>query len=95
MIKAAQKAKKRDSQGYLHPKLKERIRKGVPDVNRGDCWRLLIPCADLKKQNPGVYIKLKQTHTSTYAKQIDLDINRTYRDHVMFKERYNAKYVKH
>ena len=26
-------------------------------------------------------------------KQIDLDVHRTFRDHVMFRERYNIKYV--
>jgi len=27
-------------------------------------------------------------------KQIDLDVHRTFRDHVMFRERYNIKLVK-
>lgn len=93
MIVQANKSKKRTKEGYLHPKLKERVRKGIPDACRADCWRLLIPFTQLKKQNPGIYDKHKAT-PSTYAKQIDLDINRTYRDHKLFKERYNANQIK-
>ena len=26
-------------------------------------------------------------------RQIDLDVNRTYRDHIMFRDRYGTKYV--
>lgn len=28
---------------------------------------------------------------STEIRQIDLDVNRTYRDHIMFREKYNLK----
>ena len=28
---------------------------------------------------------------STDIRQIDLDVNRTYRNHIMFRERYNTK----
>ena len=28
---------------------------------------------------------------STDVRQIDLDVNRTYRNHIMFRERYNTK----
>ena len=28
---------------------------------------------------------------SREVRQIDLDVNRTYRDHIMFRERYNTK----
>ena len=30
---------------------------------------------------------------STSIRQIDLDVNRTYRNHIMFRERYGVKYV--
>lgn len=30
---------------------------------------------------------------STEIKQIDLDVNRTFRNHIMFRERYGVKWV--
>ena len=32
-------------------------------------------------------------HHSPDIRQIDLDVNRTYRDHIMFRERYNNRQV--
>lgn len=43
----------------------------------------------------GAYERLRETamDTSTWVKQIDLDINRTFRDNLIYAKRYGSKYV--
>lgn len=74
-------------------KLEERIRKGIPDSVRGEVWRRLLTVPMLIKQNEGIYqTMLESGHENTKdVRQIDLDVNRTYRNHVMFKKRYSLK----
>ena len=38
-------------------------------------------------------MKARARQWSPDIRQIDLDVNRTYRNHLMFRERYNVKYV--
>ena len=37
-------------------------------------------------------MKMLARQQSPDIRQIDLDVNRTYRDHIMFRERYGTKY---
>merc|ERR1712190_112266 len=73
-----------------HRKLKQRIRKGVPQQLRGTVWQNLsgarerrkIECARYGSKN--LYNDLKGRKKSKFHDQIWKDINRTYRKALMF-----------
>jgi len=74
-------------------KLKKRVYKGVPLRFRGDIWKLLLKVQQYIEKKPKLYQKAKTValQTSPDVRQVDLDVNRTYRDHIMFRERYSEK----
>ncbi|XP_068506489.1 USP6 N-terminal-like protein isoform X2 [Syngnathus scovelli] len=71
----------------------KRVYKGIPVQLRGRVWCLLLDVEDIKKLNEGKYEKMKEQAKlySSEIKQIDLDINRTFRNHVMFMDRFGVK----
>jgi len=78
-----------------HPKLKERVRKGVPNAVRGELWKVLLPIAQLKESRKGVYQKMLDTKAlESDLKQIDKDVNRCFRDHRLFQERYGEYQIR-
>lgn len=78
---------------YPSEKLNRRIYKGIPDRLRGEVWYRLLNVAKVKGEQDGVYLKMRNRarSRSTSIRQIDLDVNRTYRNHIMFRERYGVK----
>ncbi|KAM4734826.1 uncharacterized protein FYW61_007802 [Anableps anableps] len=74
-------------------KLAKRVYKGIPLQLRGQAWALLLEIEKVKQDNPGKYEKMKQQarNFSTEIKQIDLDVNRTFRNHIMFMDRFGVK----
>ncbi|KAM8861711.1 USP6 N-terminal-like protein [Synchiropus picturatus] len=74
-------------------KLIKRVYKGIPLQLRGQAWALLLDIEKVKKENEGKYekMKLQARHFSTEIKQIDLDVNRTFRNHIMFMDRFGVK----
>ncbi|XP_040006409.1 USP6 N-terminal-like protein isoform X2 [Xiphias gladius] len=74
-------------------KLVRRIYKGVPLQLRGEVWCLLLDIPKIKEEKKDFYEKLKSRARglSPDIRQIDLDVNRTYRDHIMFMHRYDVK----
>ncbi|XP_064198643.1 USP6 N-terminal-like protein isoform X2 [Anguilla rostrata] len=74
-------------------KLVRRIYKGVPLQLRGEVWCLLLDIPKIKAEKKDFYekLKLRARGTSPDVRQIDLDVNRTYRDHIMFMHRYDVK----
>ncbi|MBN3304620.1 USP6 N-terminal-like protein [Amia ocellicauda] len=74
-------------------KMMRRVYKGVPLHLRGQVWSVLLDVEKLKNDNTGKYEKMKEqaTRYSTEIKQIDLDVNRTFRNHIMFRERFGVK----
>lgn len=74
-------------------KLVRRIYKGIPLQLRGEVWCLLLDIPKIKEEKKDFYEKLKARARglSPDIRQIDLDVNRTYRDHVMFMNRYDVK----
>ncbi|XP_068595955.1 USP6 N-terminal-like protein [Brachionichthys hirsutus] len=74
-------------------KLVKRVYKGVPLQLRGQAWSLLLDIEKVKRDNKGKYEKMKQQARvfSTEIKQIDLDVNRTFRNHIMFMDRFGVK----
>nr|XP_046235533.1 USP6 N-terminal-like protein isoform X2 [Scatophagus argus] len=74
-------------------KLVRRIYKGIPLQLRGEVWCLLLDIPKMKEEKKDFYEKLKARARglSPDIRQIDLDVNRTYRDHIMFMNRYDVK----
>ncbi|XP_051947976.1 USP6 N-terminal-like protein [Xyrauchen texanus] len=71
----------------------KRVYKGIPLQLRGQAWVLLLDVEKVKNDNAGKYERMKEQAQlySTEIKQIDLDINRTFRDHIMFMDRFGLK----
>ncbi|XP_044136007.1 USP6 N-terminal-like protein isoform X1 [Bufo gargarizans] len=74
-------------------KLHRRIYKGIPLQLRGQVWSLILDVPKLKEDKKDLYTVLKQKARilSPDIRQIDLDVNRTFRDHIMFRDRYGVK----
>ncbi|KAM9205474.1 USP6 N-terminal-like protein isoform 2-T2 [Mergus octosetaceus] len=74
-------------------KFHRRIYKGIPLQFRGQVWSLLLDVPKMKKEMKDFYNELKcqARGSSPDIRQIDLDVNRTYRDHIMFRDRYGVK----
>ncbi|XP_071403537.1 USP6 N-terminal-like protein, partial [Centroberyx affinis] len=71
----------------------KRVYKGIPLQLRGQAWALMLDVDKAKKENEGKYEKMKEQARlySSEIKQIDLDINRTFRNHIMFMDRFGVK----
>jgi len=76
-----------------HEKMVDRVWKGVPERMRGHLWKNLLDLDRIKKEQEGKYEEMKKVARlhSPDIRQIDLDVNRTYRNHIMFRERYNTR----
>ncbi|XP_071974076.1 uncharacterized protein [Engystomops pustulosus] len=74
-------------------KMFRRVYKGIPLQVRGQVWSLLLDVEMMKSENEGKCEKMKELAKmySAEIKQIDLDVNRTFRNHIMFRERYGVK----
>ncbi|KAM6407987.1 USP6 N-terminal-like protein [Rhynochetos jubatus] len=74
-------------------KMCRRVYKGIPLQVRGQVWSLLLDVEKMKKENNGKYEQMKEQAKSfsSEIKQIDLDVNRTFRNHIMFRDRYGVK----
>ncbi|XP_073688070.1 USP6 N-terminal-like protein [Garra rufa] len=74
-------------------KMTKRVYKGIPLKLRGQAWALLLDVEKVKEANYRKYEKMKEQAKkySTEIKQIDLDVNRTFRNHIMFMERFGVK----
>ncbi|KAG9352446.1 hypothetical protein JZ751_020860 [Albula glossodonta] len=70
-----------------------RVYKGIPLQLRGQAWSLLLDVEKVKNDNNGKYEKMKEQarNYSSEIKQIDLDVNRTFRNHIMFMDRFGIK----
>ncbi|XP_053472513.1 USP6 N-terminal-like protein isoform X1 [Ictalurus furcatus] len=74
-------------------RLMKRVYKGIPLQLRGQVWSLLLDVEKVKKENEGKYERMIEQAKiySTEIKQIDLDVNRTFRNHIMFMDRFGVK----
>ncbi|XP_075713547.1 USP6 N-terminal-like protein isoform X1 [Rhinoderma darwinii] len=74
-------------------KLHRRFYKGIPLQLRGQVWSLILEVPKLKDEKKDLYtvLKRKARNLSPDIRQIDLDVNRTFRDHIMFRDRYGVK----
>ncbi|XP_043826287.1 USP6 N-terminal-like protein isoform X2 [Dromiciops gliroides] len=74
-------------------KMARRVYKGIPLQVRGQVWSLLLEVEKVKTENPGKYEEMREKaqNFSSEIRQIDVDINRTFRNHIMFRDRYGVK----
>ncbi|XP_044933397.1 USP6 N-terminal-like protein [Mustela putorius furo] len=74
-------------------KMRRRLYKGVPPQVRGQVWALLLDIPKVKSTHQGLYEKMKERAQLSCKdiKQIDLDVNRTFRNHIMFQDRYGVR----
>ena len=70
-------------------KIQKLARKGVPNEMRGKVWPFLVRANQHRKSAEVAY--QRQSRGSKHIKQIDLDIHRTHRKHVLFRQRYGLK----
>jgi len=66
-------------------KVKERVRKGIPDSLRGIVWPAFTGSALKKQAHPDVYKSLLSKEKSDHYATILKDLPRTYPRHIMFK----------
>ena len=69
--------------------VRKRVYKGIPTSVRTAVWKLLLNVDEVKTNNPNVYnkmLKMAQKYSND-AKQIDLDVNRQFRDNIDYMER--------
>jgi hypothetical protein len=74
-------------------KLHSRVYKGIPNSLRTQAWCRLLNVEKVKKEHVGKYadmMRLARLH-STDARQIDSDVNRQFREHLHYRERYSIK----
>ncbi|XP_046976888.1 USP6 N-terminal-like protein isoform X1 [Vanessa cardui] len=74
-------------------KLHRRIYKGIPNSLRIKIWCKLLNVNTIKSDNPGKFqemLKLAK-QWSTDVRQIDSDVNRQFREHQFYRERYSEK----
>eukprot|EP00029_Vermamoeba_vermiformis_P006937 TRINITY_DN2860_c0_g1_i1.p1 TRINITY_DN2860_c0_g1~~TRINITY_DN2860_c0_g1_i1.p1 ORF type:complete len:699 (+),score=132.14 TRINITY_DN2860_c0_g1_i1:64-2160(+) len=75
-------------------KVKRRVYKGIPERVRGQAWVLLTECTKLKESKQNTYKGYRESKAKEkIMHQIDLDINRSNRNHVDFKERYGKMQI--
>uniref|UniRef100_A0A2K5L9R5 Rab-GAP TBC domain-containing protein n=1 Tax=Cercocebus atys TaxID=9531 RepID=A0A2K5L9R5_CERAT len=69
------------------------VYKGIPLVVRGQAWSLLLDINKVKSQNPGKYkvMKEKGKRSSRITHRIQLDVNSTLQNHMMFIQRFGVK----
>jgi len=81
--------------GDRRDKMVSRVYKGIPDSMRGFAWKLLLDIDRKKEEQRGRYKEMRSLarRFSPDIRQIDLDVNRTYRDHIDFRERYGERQV--
>lgn len=74
-------------------KLRHRVYKGIPNAVRGEVWTRLLGVPQIKVEQEGKYEEMIQQSRiySPDIRQIDLDVNRTFRNNIMFRERYGPK----
>lgn len=76
-----------------HRKFEPRLAKGIPDCLRSKVWELFAEGHALATGPPLPVFKDLYMRVSGFERQIDLDIERTLRDHVLFKIRFSSAQV--
>ncbi|KYR02747.1 hypothetical protein DLAC_00210 [Tieghemostelium lacteum] len=70
-------------------KVKSRSIKGIPDRVRGQAWSLMAQTSIQLKNNPTKFDELLLIKSKSEL-EIDLDVNRAFRNNIQFRERYGT-----
>jgi ankyrin repeat protein len=77
-----------------YTKVRRRVWKGIPDRVRGVAWQCISGSQKLKNTAPHNYsYYLQLSVPSKITHQIDLDVNRSNRHHIDFKERFGIMQI--
>ena len=71
-------------------KVRERCYKGIPAAARARAWPLLAGAGRVRAMYAADYYRALLCEASPALHQIDLDINRTFRSHALFRTRYGS-----
>lgn len=91
MLKSIEFVPSRTAWPRHHRKFESRLVKGVPECLRTKVWALFLEVPPMSSPSPtyrDLYLKI-----SGFERQIDLDIERTLRDHILFKARFSSAQV--
>lgn len=77
----------------VHRKFEPRLAKGLPDCLRSKVWGLFTEGTSSAAPLQGKSFRELYMKVSGFERQIDLDIERTLRDHVLFKIRFSSAQV--
>ncbi|XP_065078829.1 USP6 N-terminal-like protein isoform X1 [Ochlerotatus camptorhynchus] len=74
-------------------RLQRRVMKGIPDRLRAAIWKLFLNLDKTLEENAGVYDKMLKfaRQYSPDIRQIDFDVNRQFRNHINYRDRYSVK----
>lgn len=74
-------------------KLRSRVYKGIPDKLRSKVWMKLLNLDEVMADKKNVYQNMLRLarQFGTEARQIDSDVNRQFREHLFYRERYSIK----
>ena len=88
-VKMCGKWDSKETQNKLH----KRVYKGIPDKVRSRVWHKLLRLDEVMANKKNKYQEMLALarHWSTEARQIDSDVNRQFREHIMYRERYSIK----
>uniref|UniRef100_A0A182P766 Rab-GAP TBC domain-containing protein n=1 Tax=Anopheles epiroticus TaxID=199890 RepID=A0A182P766_9DIPT len=88
---SSQPAKRSWDDKAVQAKVRKRVFKGIPEKVRGQVWCKLLNLEQVMKGEEGKYKKMLELarNWSTEARQIDKDVNRQFRDHIFYRERYS------
>lgn len=88
-LKMLDKWSTREAQEKVH----RRVYKGIPDKLRSKVWMKLLDLDQVMAGKQDVYAKMLRLARTwgTEARQIDSDVNRQFREHLFYRERYSIK----
>ncbi len=72
-------------------RLHRRVNKGIPNSIRGEVWKHVLQLDKVRCDDVYGPMKLLARQRSPDVAQIDIDVLRTFRDHIMYRERYGIK----
>ena len=99
MLKSLEKERDINRWPEAQRKFVSRLFKGIPDCLRTKVWGKLLETSGVYESETKIKIDDREMFASLYLKvsgferQIDLDIERTLRDHVLFKIRYSQAQI--
>ncbi|XP_053669039.1 mucin-5AC-like [Anopheles marshallii] len=93
LLGLSQPSKRPWNDKVVQAKVRKRVFKGIPEKLRGKIWCKLLNIEHVMQTGENKYkemLKLAR-NWSTEARQIDKDVNRQFRDHIFYRERYSDR----